>query len=111
MDRRQSEDLERMQNEEMIGVRKKTSFFFSRELSIADSVSLVTAVGSLIWMVGVLKADVDHNAQEVRAVQHWIELREAQDRQAAAQLDDRLRHIEEKLDMLIGEVDGRTKNR
>ena len=86
---------------------QRTTLGMSKDFSFADMLTIVGMVAGMVWVGAFIKADVDTNSREVASAKAWIQAHSNEDRAGAIALDERLRHIEEKLDTLIGEEKGR----
>ena len=85
---------------------RRSKWGLSRDVSLADLVTIGTVVCSVAWMLAVQGNKIDTNSRDITDVRQWIQNRSREDRADRENTDTRLRSIEEKLDTLIGEVDG-----
>lgn len=86
--------------------RERSRWGMSHEFSIADLATIVAMFVGGIYTVAVQGTKIDQTAHDLQDVRSWIQNHAHEDGNTQVLLDQRLRHIEEKLDTLIGEVDG-----
>ena len=88
------------------GFRRQRTVHFGREVSIADILAVVSAIGSILYAGSYLSAKVQQNERDIAEFKQWMTAHNQLELQKSQFLDDRLQRIEEKVDVLIGEVDG-----
>ena len=91
--------------------RPKLTLGMSHDISLADVLTIVGMVSGAIWVGAVMKADVDSNGRDIRQTQSWIAKHQDDDEKRGTALDERLRQIEGKLDVLIGEFESEKRRR
>ena len=104
MNLRTGDDQERLEQYKAL---RKTRLSDSSIASMAGIVGLVFAIGGFAYSAFYVKFESDQNGRDIQSLQSWIINHQNRDEARENITEQRLERIEEKLDKLIGEIDGR----
>jgi len=83
--------------------------FLVKNLSVEGLVAILGVIGSAIYTVAFLSADVRENSKDISSVKEWVAHHAANDDAKNDKLNEKLDAIKEELDKLVGRVDGQRR--